>query len=124
MNRRIEIINNSDAMLAVSIHQNSFEKSQYSGAQVFYYKTSENGHRLAGLLQKSLIQNVDPQNTRAEKNNDSYYLLKHSKIPMAIIECGFLSNEAEAYKLSDEAYQEKLAWAIHLGIMQYIHETT
>ena len=43
---------------------------------------------------------------------------------MAIIECGFLSNEAEAYKLSDEAYQEKLAWAIHLGIMQYIHETT
>ena len=124
MNRRIEIINNSDAMLAVSIHQNSFEKSQYSGAQVFYYKTSENGHRLAGLLQKSLIQNVDPQNTRAEKDNDSYYLLKHSKIPMAIIECGFLSNETEAYKLSDEAYQEKLAWAIHLGIMQYIHETT
>ena len=91
---------------------------------MFYYKTSENGHRLAGLLQKSLIQNVDPQNTRAEKDNDSYYLLKHSKIPMAIIECGFLSNEAEAYKLSDEAYQEKLAWAIHLGIMQYIHETT
>lgn len=123
MNRRIEMINNAGAVLAVSIHQNSFEDSRYSGAQVFYYKTSEDGKTLAGLLQKSLIQNTDPDNTRVEKDNDSYYLLKHSKIPMAIIECGFLSNADEAYMLSDEAYQEKLAWAIHLGIMQYIHET-
>ena len=53
-----------------------------------------------------------------------FFMLECTNAPSVLVECGFLSNEAEAYKLSDEAYQEKLAWAIHLGIMQYIHETT
>lgn len=122
MNRRIEIINGSGAALAVSIHQNSFTDSKYKGAQVFYYETSENAKSMAELLQKSLIQNADGENTRQAKANDSYYLLKKSEIPMVIIECGFLSNEEEALKLSEDSYQEKLAWSIHLGIMQYINE--
>lgn len=122
MNKRINIINGSNAVLAVSIHQNSFTDSQYKGAQVFYYETSENAKAMAELIQKSLIQNADSENTRQAKANDSYYLLKKSEIPMVIIECGFLSNENEALKLSQDSYQEKLAWAVHLGIMQYIHE--
>lgn len=122
MNRRIEIINGSGAALAVSIHQNSFTDSKYKGAQVFYYEASEDAKAMAELLQKSLIQNADGTNTRQAKANDSYYLLKKSEIPAVIIECGFLSNGEEALKLSEDSYQEKLAWAVHLGIMQYINE--
>lgn len=37
-----------------------------------------------------------------------------------IVECGFLSNAAEAEKLCTETYQDRVAWSIHKGILQYI----
>lgn len=120
MDKRVEIMNTSGAALAVSIHQNSFTDGRYKGAQVFYYETSEKGEALAQTVQKSLIENADRENTRQAKANTSYYLLKKSEIPAVIVECGFLSNEAEAAKLTDEIYQEKIAWAIHIGIMRYL----
>lgn len=120
MNRRVEMMNMPGTVLAVSIHQNSFTNSKYKGAQVFYYKTSEKSERLAKTIQQSLIENADSTNTRQAKENDSYYILKKSEIPAVIVECGFLSNEEESAKLTNEIYQEKIAWAIHIGIMRYL----
>lgn len=56
------------------------------------------------------------------KANDSYYLLKKTGKPIVIVECGFLSNGAEAEKLCDDYYQEKVAWNIHMAIMQYLNK--
>ena len=47
--------------------------------------------------------------------------MKKTGLPIVIVECGFLSNSAEAEKLCDEDYQERVAWAIHMGIMQYLN---
>ena len=121
MKRRIEMIEETEPDLTVSIHQNSYPEEYVHGAQVFYYNTSVEGKKLAELLQTQLIQRVDPDNTRQIKANDSYYLLKKTKTPIVIVECGFLSNWEEAGKLCEEEYQEKLAWAIHMGIMQYLN---
>ena len=68
-----------------------------------------------------LVQDLDPENHRQIKPNDSYYLLKKTKGTIVIVECGFLSNAAEAGKLCDEAYQDRVAWSIHKGILQYIN---
>jgi len=121
MKRRVEIFETAGAMLAVSIHQNSYPEEYVHGAQVFYYTGSEEGKQLAESIQESLIELVDPENTRQVKANDSYYLLKKTSIPIVITECGFLSNGREAEKLCDREYQKKIAWAIHLGILQYIN---
>lgn len=121
MKRRVEIFENAGAMLAVSIHQNSYPEEYVHGAQVFYYTDSTEGKQLAESIQSCLVSLVDPDNTRQIKANDSYYLLKKTGIPIVIAECGFLSNEEEAEDLCDEAYQRKIAWAIHLGILQYIN---
>ncbi len=123
MKRRIAIIEEATPELTVSIHQNSYPEEYVHGAQVFYYNTSTEGKQLAEMLQSQLIQRVDPENTRQIKANDSYYLLKKTKTPIVIVECGFLSNQAEAAKLCTEEYQEKLAWAIHIGILQYLNGT-
>lgn len=120
MKRRLEIIEEADPVLVVSIHQNSYHEEYVKGAQVFYYATSEKSKRLAELLQQELIE-LDTENTRQAKGNDSYYLLKKTGKPIVIVECGFLSNRAEAEKLTTEYYQEKLAWNIHMGIMKYIN---
>ena len=121
MKRRIEKIEQTDPVLTVSIHQNSYPEEYVHGAQVFYYNGSSGGEQLAGLIQTQLVQDLDPENHRQIKPNDSYYLLKKTKGTIVIVECGFLSNAAEAGKLCDEAYQARVAWSIHKGILQYIN---
>lgn len=122
MKNRIGIIEEADPMVTVSIHQNSYHEEYVHGAQVFYYTSSTGGKELAGFLQRRLVEDIDPSNTRVEKENDSYYLLKKTSSPIVIVECGFLSNREEADALSNRAYQEKIAWSIHLGIIQYIND--
>lgn len=123
MKRRVSLIEETKPALTVSIHQNSYPEEYVHGAQVFYYETSTEGKKLAEMLQTRLVMDLDPENTRQIKANDSYYLLKKTPTPIVIVECGFLSNQAEADKLCTDWYQEKLAWAIHLGILQYLNAT-
>lgn len=123
MKRRIAFIEEAAPAVTVSIHQNSYPEEYVHGAQVFYYTGSREGLALAEYIQAQLIEKADPDNTRQVKANDSYYLLKKTGIPIVIVECGFLSNSAEAEKLCTRAYQERVAWAIHMGILQYLKET-
>lgn len=120
LQKRCELINKEKPLMAVSIHQNSYTSPQIKGAQVFYYTTSIESQELAQTVQKALIEQVDPKNHREAKANDSYYLLKKTDAAIIIVECGFLSNPEEAAKLTDEAYQQKIADAICLGIFQYL----
>lgn len=121
MKTRATMMNEAEADCIVSIHQNSYPEEAIDGAQVFYYTDSDQGKNLASLIQKELITGVDPSNHRTEKSNSSYYLLKEVLAPIVIVECGFLSNWEESKKLVDDAYQQKLAWAIHLGVLQYLN---
>ncbi|RDY30110.1 N-acetylmuramoyl-L-alanine amidase [Lachnotalea glycerini] len=121
MRNRTSLISKTNPVVAVSIHQNSYHEEYVNGAQVFYYEHSKNAKDLAEVLQKEIKNHVQPDNKREAKNNSSYYLLKKTDATTVIVECGFLSNREEAAKLTDETYQEKLAWAIHLGILQYIN---
>ena len=122
MKRRIEVIEEADPILVVSIHQNSYSEEYVKGGQVFYYGTSEVSKDLAETIQKQLKQ-LDPENKREAKANTSYYLLKKTSRPIVIVECGFLSNAAEADKLSDPLYEERLAFRIFMGIVQHIRDT-
>lgn len=116
MKARVERINKTMPQAAVSIHQNSYQDAQIHGAQVFYYSHSEEGKRMAEVMQKALLK-ADEKNTRQAKANDTYYLLKRTEVPTIIVECGFLSNPEEAAKLVSPKYQEKLAEAIAEGIL-------
>lgn len=120
MKNRVALIDSSGADLAVSIHQNSYSQENIRGAQVFYYATSLHGREIAEMMQRTLAETLDKENHREAKANDSYYLLKKTQTPIIIAECGFLSNRKEAELLIDEAYQDRVAWAIHLGILRYM----
>lgn len=122
LKNRVEIIEEARPAMAISIHQNSYTDSAVSGAQVFYYGNSAQGEALALALQESLIENVDPSNTRAPKENESYYLLKNTSVPTVIVECGFLSNPAEEALLCDGDYQDQIVEAIYEGIVNYLNE--
>ncbi|ADL02972.1 cell wall hydrolase/autolysin [[Clostridium] saccharolyticum WM1] len=121
MSKRCEIINDVSPALTVSIHQNSYHQEDVSGGQVFYYKRSDNGKKLAEILQDRFDYVLGEKNTRLAKPNDNYYLLLHVKTPIVIVECGFLTNWKESALLNSPDYQDRLAWTIHMGIMEYLN---
>ena len=120
MKNRCARVEESGADLVVSIHQNSYHQEEVSGGQVFYYKSSEKGKRLAEIIQKRFDYVLGEQNRRLARANGNYYLLLHVKCPIVIVECGFLSNRKEAALLQDPEYQDRMAWTVHMGIMEYL----
>lgn len=121
MSKRCEIINDVSPALTVSIHQNSYHQEDVFGGQVFYYKRSDKGKELAEILQGRFDYVLGEKNTRLAKPNDNYYLLLHVKTPIVIVECGFLTNWKESALLNSPDYQDRLAWTIHMGVMEYLN---
>ena len=120
LKNRKKIINETNADIFVSIHLNAFEQSKYYGAQTFYPKGKEDGKELAQFIQDELKRVVDQDNDRKIKPRDDIYLLKNATMPSVLIECGFLSNEKESQLLADSKSQDKIAWAIYVGIQKYL----
>lgn len=121
MKKRLEIYNSRSDNIIISIHQNKFEEKKYSGAQVFYSPNNESSQVLAETVRKSIVSSVQKDNKRETKEaTKSIYLLYNTPQPAIIVECGFLSNNNELSLLKDEKYQNKIAYAIFNGTLDYI----
>jgi len=112
------------ADLFISIHQNAFPKQNVKGAQVFYYQDSKESKLLAEAIQARIKDSLDPANNMSAKGNDAYFLLKETATPAVIVECGFFTNHEELAKLITEDYQQRIAWAIYLGISDFLYAQT
>ncbi len=118
---RVKIGNNSEADIFVSIHLNKIPQSQYYGWQTFYNEKNEKGRLLAQNIQTSLSSIIDIENKRIAHSIKDVYIIENVEIPLAIVECGFLSNEEEAKRLVQDEYQDKLAFGIFTGINNYFN---
>ena len=119
---RVKIGNASSADIFVSIHLNKIPQSQYDGWQTFYKEGSEEGAKLAKTIQENLNKTIQKENNRIAKTIDNIYIIKHVEIPITIVECGFLSNPEEEKLLLEDEYQNKLAWGIYNGIIDYFYQ--
>ena len=118
LKERVRIVNETDNGILLSIHQNHYSDSYYSGGQMFYPKT-DNSEELAKLLQASFVSTVNPGSNRKAKPAEGLYLMKHIQKTGVLIECGFLSNYEEEAKLRDNTYQKKLCAVIASVCSQY-----
>jgi N-acetylmuramoyl-L-alanine amidase len=123
---RKRIIEKVRPLLAVSIHLNSFKQdTSVHGAQTFYPSGNaeenilEDSKRLAEVIQANLIAGMADGTDREALAKRDVMLFKNPPVPIAIVECGFLSNWKEANLLVQEAYQRKLAQSIYQGILEY-----
>lgn len=119
LRNRVKIANETDNAVLVSIHQNTFSDSQYSGAQVFYAPTKLSKELAVGL-QTALVTACNPGSNRKAKTADGIYLMQHIQCPGILIECGFLSNPAEEVKLRDKEYQNQLCCTIATILGNYL----
>ena len=120
---RVKIGNNSGADIFVSIHLNKIPQEKYYGWQTFFKKKSEEGKLLATLVQENLNSSIQKENKRKPQSIDNVYIIKNVEIPAVIVECGFLSNPEEEKRLQEDLYQDRIAWGIYNGIMDYFKET-
>jgi N-acetylmuramoyl-L-alanine amidase len=117
MQKRIEIIESAKPNMVISIHQNAYtDRSQY-GAQVFFQEGDEESLKFGESIQGMLVQYLD--SPRSGVIAGDYYLLKESKLPAVIVECGYLTNPKEEGLLTTKEYQDKVAYTIMCGVVKY-----
>lgn len=119
---RVKIGNESSSDIFVSIHLNKIDEQQYDGWQTFYNENSSQGEKLATLIQENLNESIPKENDRVALTIDNIYIIDNVEIPTTIVECGFLSNPEEKESLLDDTYQNRLAWGIYNGIIDYFYE--
>ena len=122
LKERVRIVNETSNALLVSIHQNQFSDSRYSGAQVFYAKT-DGSKELGQKLQSELVTALNPGSNRKSKPISGVYLMENIQCTGVLIECGFLSNPREEAKLRNAEYQKKLCCVIGATLSQQLSNT-
>lgn len=121
---RVTIGNESSGDIFVSIHLNKIPQPQYSGWQTFFKQNNEQSKKLAYNIQAALNASIQKENKREPLKITGKYIIDHVEIPTTIVECGFLSNPEEEKQLQDNQYQDRLAWGIYTGIMDYFYENS
>lgn len=125
MQRRKEIIEESDPDLLISIHQNYYPTRHTRGGQVFYGKKQAGSQRLALGLQEKLNRLYAGEGARGRKAaSGQFFILECADCPSVIVECGFLSNAEDERLLSSDAWQVELAKSISDGVMDYFSGAT
>ena len=120
LERRVKLINESNAALLISIHVNSMASARWSGAQVFYHQDAPEGRRLAEAIQYVLREHL--QNTTRQIATGDFYITRASDCPAVLVEVGFISNPTEARLLASADYRAQLAAAIFGGLLHYWHQ--
>ena len=94
LQNRVRTVNACSDAILLSIHQNHYADSRYSGAQMFWAAT-EGSQELAKALQSGFVTHLNPDSHRQAKPATGIYLLEHIQCPGVLVECGFLSNARE-----------------------------
>ena len=119
MSKRVEIIKQAHANMVISIHCNSYSDSTQCGAQAFFQEDDEVSQKFAESIQSQL--NKQLENARDFANKGDYYLLKESPATAVLVECGYLSNAEEEKLLNSTSHQNKIAYAIMCGVVEYFN---
>jgi N-acetylmuramoyl-L-alanine amidase len=116
---RTKLVNAYPSALLISIHQNKYQTSQPSGAQVFYSNT-KGSSELAVYTQDMLRQLLDANNNRKAKPiSKDIYLMNNISCPAILVECGFLSNPKDTALLKTGDYRTKIAYSIACAYFSY-----
>ena len=112
---RINLINNSNADLYLSIHINYLEDERVYGVQTFYTDDNKN---IAMEIQNGFKNDLNTP-LESKRLNNSIYMYKKLNVPGVLIECGFLSNYKDRKLLLSESYREKLVKSIINSLIKY-----
>jgi N-acetylmuramoyl-L-alanine amidase len=122
MAARLNVMQNSENAIFISIHMNSYTNPKYSGLQVWYSQNNADSAVLANLIQSSNQMYLQPENKRKTKGATSaIFLLNEAPCPAVLVECGFLSNADEAAKFESEGHRQRVALLLCSSILDFLY---
>ena len=115
---RSELANRVGADLFVSIHANAISMSRpdVNGLETFYYQS---GQVLARYIQNSMLEAFPTMKNRGVKRA-RFYVLRHTKMPAALVEVGFVTGNYDSRILANPGQRSRMAQAIARGILRYV----
>lgn len=112
---RAIIANKNKADLLISLHYNSFVKPTAQGTETYYYKNKD--IKLSKAVHSELVKALNLQDNGIKKAR--MYILRTTTMPGTLVEPLFLTNSKEFKLVNTPEYREKVAGAIHKGILKY-----
>lgn len=119
MQARKEIVEKARPNLVISVHMNKFSASYRTGPQVFYQQGKADGQTLAEAMQQ-VFNDATGNNHQAIAGD--FYICRELDCPAVIVECGFLSNDAEAELLQTETHRKLICDLIFKGVMLNLYQ--
>lgn len=126
---RAKIVNQARADLFVRIHADGSEDSSMNGISTLYPARNQwtegiysESLRAARIIQEELIK-ITARRDNGITARDDLTGFNWSKVPVILVEAGFLSNPEEDRLLNDPEFQEKLAQGIFNGVKKYLART-
>ncbi|NEQ99686.1 MAG: N-acetylmuramoyl-L-alanine amidase [Cyanothece sp. SIO2G6] len=115
---RVDIAENANADLFVSIHANAISMSRpdVNGIETYYY--SAQGLPLAQYIHNSLLQATGRRDRGVRQAR--FYVIRRTSMPAVLLEIGFVTGAEDAPLLATDAYRSLTAQAIARGILQYL----
>ncbi len=122
LKKRAEIANHAKCQILISIHCNSAKNTSAKGIEIFYTQKTEStrakkSKQLAQSVLSSLLAQTGADSRGIKEGN--FCVIRETKMPSILIETGFLTNEEERKKLSNDFYLDTVAKAITSGVDQY-----
>lgn len=127
LEQRVALANQTKADLFISIHNNSEASGKFSGTKgtlVMYSESDRSrlsGKKLAGICAEKVSESFGSVN-RGLLHGDKIYIIRESRVPVALIEVGFMTNYEELDRLNDPKYQKKAAQGIYGAVMEAFEE--
>lgn len=122
LGERVDLANQLNADIFVSIHCNSLQRVDPGGTEVFVAPRSAIASMsLAQAVHKNLVKQIGLFD-RGIKSNE-FYVLNHTNMPSILVELAFISKSEEEALLNDPAFQDKAALGIYEGIRLYFTQT-
>lgn len=122
---RVNLANDLDADLFISIHCNGSDLGQPHGTEVLYnekWKGQGFGSKeLADICIDELTKTIGLRNRGLVKGSEKY-IVGHSKVPVALIEVAYMTNQEDLEFLKDSNNHKLAAKGIYNGIMRYYEE--
>ena len=112
LGERVAIANSYRDALFVSVHFNSAPRSGANGIETYYYR--RDSAAIAANIHRHVVAGAPSENRGIRRR--AYYVLRRTRIPAVLVECGFLTNPMEASYALDSDYRQKLAEEIARGI--------
>lgn len=118
---RTNNINARNAKLCISIHANATDKNDWNtanGIETYIIARGGQAEKIASIVQDKLINYTGRKNRGVKVGN--LHMVRETKMPAILCECGFMDNREEAELLKSEEYRQKCANAIADGILEYL----